>query len=289
MKTTMQAVAVAVLGVALAAPAWGHSSYAYSEQIPGSVSVAMNGHIVTVGWSNDTARAAVALRTGTCSFNAYVGDVLRFPRTNRVVDDADWAFHSGGFGIFDWPQSITLPDRWHGRKGDVYAHIYCGHFGFVGHAHGRLDGAPPEPETPTPPPSEPDPDPEAPEPGHTHPVQRCDHLAIAGDEDAPDHWLRITNPGAASIHFTIEGRDEAGAKGGTYRRELPAYRSVRVMMRDIEAAFDVTDPEGWWWLKVSGSGPIDVAATMKQGEARRFVTVKVPATCGTGPVTRTGE
>ena len=41
-------------------------------------------------------------------------------------------------------------------------------------------------------------------------------------------------------------------------------------------------------LQVSGSGPIDVAATMKQGDARRFVPVERPATCGTGPVTRTG-
>ena len=105
----------------------------------------------------------------------------------------------------------------------------------------------------------------------------------------PCHWVRITNPGAASIRFTIEGRDEAGAKGGTYRRELPAYRSVKVKMRDIQAAFDVTDPEGWWWLRVAGSGPIDVAATMKQGDARRFVPIKVPATCGTGPVTRAGD
>ena len=113
--------------------------------------------------------------------------------------------------------------------------------------------------------------------------------ALPGDEEAADHWVRITNPGAASIRFTIEGRDESGAKGGTYRRELPAYRSVKVKMRDIQAAFDVTDPEGWWWLRVAGSGPIDVAATMKQGDARRFVPIKVPATCGTGPVTRAGD
>ena len=157
---------------------------------------------------------------------------------------------------------------------------------------------PPEPETPTPPPEpEPEePDPEAPEPGHTHPVQRCDHLAIvpampkaiAGDEDAPDHWLRITNPGAVSIRFTIEGRDEAGAKGGTYRRELPAYRSVRVKMRDIEAAFDATKPEGWWTLTVRGSGPLYAFAWMLRGEQRIVLPVERPATCGTGAVTRTG-
>ena len=106
--------------------------------------------------------------------------------------------------------------------------------------------------------------------------------------EGPDHWLRITNPGPAGIRFTIEGRDRAGTKSGTYRRELPAYRSVRVMMRDVEAAFDVVDPEGWWWMKVSGSGPIDVAATMRQGDARWFVPVERPATCGTGSVTRAG-
>ena len=115
-------------------------------------------------------------------------------------------------------------------------------------------------------------------------VERCDHLAIvpampralSGDEGSPDHWLRITNPGAASITFTITGRDEAGAKGGTYRRELPAYRGVRMNMRDVEAAFDMTDPEGWWTLTVTGSGPLEVVATMRQGDVRTPIPVVHP-------------
>ena len=111
--------------------------------------------------------------------------------------------------------------------------------------------------------------------------------ALPGDEDAADHWLRIANPGAASITFTVTGRNDAGTKGGTYRRELPAYRNVKVKMRDVESAFDV-EPEGWWTLTVTGSGPLYTSATMKQGDARRFVPVERPATCGTGPVTRTG-
>ena len=112
--------------------------------------------------------------------------------------------------------------------------------------------------------------------------------AIAGDEGGPDHWVRIANPGAAGITFTITGRDEAGAKGGTYRRELPAYRAVKVNMRDVEAAFDVAKPAGWWTLTVTGSGPLYLTATMRQGDARRYVPVERPAACGTGAVTRTG-
>ena len=153
---------------------------------------------------------------------------------------------------------------------------------------------PPEPETP----SEPEPEPEVPdpeEPDHTHPVERCDHIAIvpampralSGDEGSPDHWLRISNLGAASITFAITGLDEGGTKAGTYRRELPASRIVRVKMRDVEAAFDV-EPEGWWRLVVTGSGPLEVVATMRQGAERRFVPVRTPATCTSGPVTRTG-
>ena len=106
--------------------------------------------------------------------------------------------------------------------------------------------------------------------------------ALSGDEDAPDHWLRISNPGVASITFTIEGWDSAGVKAGTYRRELPAKRSVKVRMRDVEAAFDADDPEWWWRLVVTGSGPLEVMATMRQGDARRFVPVTVPATCPSG-------
>ena len=153
---------------------------------------------------------------------------------------------------------------------------------------------PPEPEPPTPPEPEPEvPDPE--EPDHTHPVERCDHIAIvpampralSGDEGSPDHWLRISNLGAASITFAITGLDEGGTKAGTYRRELPASRIVRVKMRDVEAAFDV-EPEGWWRLVVTGSGPVEVVATMRQGAERRFVPVRTPATCTSGPVTRAG-
>ena len=46
-------------------------------------------------------------------------------------------------------------------------------------------------------------------------------------------------------------------------------------------------PEGWWWLRVAGSGPADVVATMRQGDERRFVPVKVPATYPGGAVTAT--
>ena len=153
---------------------------------------------------------------------------------------------------------------------------------------------PPEPEPPAPPPEPEVPDPE--EPDHTHPVERCDHIAIvpampralSGDEGSPDHWLHVANPSEAGITFTITGRDMAGTKAGTYRRELPANRSVRVNMRDVEAAFDVSKPAGWWRMVVSGSGPLEVVATMRQGAERRFVPVRTPATCTSGPVTRTG-
>ena len=112
--------------------------------------------------------------------------------------------------------------------------------------------------------------------------------ALSGDEDAPDHWLRVTNPGPEGITFAVTGRDDAGTKAGTYRRELPAYRSVRVLMRDIEAAFDVSKPEGWWTLTVQGTGPLHVLPMMKHGEARIVLPVVQPAVCGTGAVTRTG-
>ena len=302
---TMKAGAVVLLGLVLAAPAWGLRGWGapWFKVDP-----------------NDPLRCEVGV------------DIRGTPDIEGISRET-WWLH---IKIFTPHQSHTLPKktnaRWtgsnlfwgpiRGEQGptDINQTFSCGRF-----AWGTLYGAiltmtpsaeyvyeyttppepePPEPEPPAPPPEPEPPEPEPPEPepeipdpeepDHTHPVERCDHIAIVaampkalpGDEDAADHWVRITNPGAASIRFTIEGRDEAGAKGGTYRRELPAYRSVKVKMRDIQAAFDVTDPEGWWWLRVAGSGPIDVAATMKQGDARRFVPVKVPATCGTGPVTR---
>ena len=142
------------------------------------------------------------------------------------------------------------------------------------------------------------PEPETPEPEACPAEPRCDHLAIIpampkalpGGEDAGDHWLRISNPGAASITFTVTGRNDAGTKGGTYRGELPAHRSVKVVMRDVEAAFDV-EAEGWWTLTVTvtGSGPLYASATMLNHGERRFVPVERPATCGTEPVTRAEE
>ena len=150
----------------------------------------------------------------------------------------------------------------------------------------------PEPETPdpepeTPEPETPGPEPDTPEPDACPVEPRCDHIAIvpgmpramSGDEGTPDHWLRITNPYGEGINFVIEGRDEAGTKFGTYRRELPAYRSVRVKMRDVEAAFDATKPAGWWTLTVTGSGTLHVTATTKQGDVRIPLPVVRPEIC----------
>ena len=130
----------------------------------------------------------------------------------------------------------------------------------------------------------------APPPGEPTAAASCGHVAIvptmpralSGGEDAADHWIRISNPSATGITFTVDGRDRAGTKGGTYRRELPAYRSVRVGMRSLEAAFNVSKPAGWWTLTVAGTGPLYAAATMRQGDATRFVPVERPATCTTG-------
>ena len=141
--------------------------------------------------------------------------------------------------------------------------------------------APPEPE-----PETPDPEPETPEPG-TCPVERCDHIAIvpsmprsmSGNEGTPDHWLRITNPNGEGIDFTVTGRDESGTKFGTYRRELPAYRSVKVKMRDIESAFDATKPAEWWTLTVTGSGTVHVVPMMRHGEARIVLPMVQPEIC----------
>ena len=100
--------------------------------------------------------------------------------------------------------------------------------------------------------------------------------ALAGDDGTPDHWIRITNPDGKDITFTVTGRNDAGEEFGTYRRELPAYRSVKVLMRHVEAAFNVSDPEGWWTLEVKGSGPIRVRATMFRQGIRQFVPVDQP-------------
>ena len=146
----------------------------------------------------------------------------------------------------------------------------------------------PEPGTPEPGTPEPEtPEPETPEPDACPVEPRCDHIAIvpsmpramSGNEDTPDHWLRITNPYGEGITFAVTGRDESGTKFGTYRRELPAWRSVKVLMRDIEAAFDDPKPEGWWTLTVTGSGTVHVVPMMRHGEARIVLPVVQPESC----------
>ena len=152
---------------------------------------------------------------------------------------------------------------------------------------------PPEPVPPTPPPepvppTPPEPEPETPDPEpEACPVERCDHIAIvpsmpravSGNEGTPDHWLRITNPYGEDIDFAVTGRDESGTKFGTYRRELPAYRSVKVKMRDIESAFDATKPAGWWTLTVTGSGTVHVVPMMRHNEARIVLPMVQPEIC----------
>ena len=151
---------------------------------------------------------------------------------------------------------------------------------------------PPEPEPPSPPP---EPEPETPEPEACPAEPACDHIAIvpsmprtmSGNEDGPDHWLRITNPHGESITVSVTGRDERGTKSSTYRRELPAYRSVKVKMRDIEAAFDATEPEGWWTLTVTAGGTVHVVPMMRHGDTRIVLPVARPGSCpGPGGVTR---
>ena len=141
----------------------------------------------------------------------------------------------------------------------------------------------------------PEPEPDTPEPEACPAEPACDHIAIvpsmpramSGNEDAPDHWLRITNPHGESITVSVTGRDEHGTKSGTYRRELPAYRSVKVKMRDIEAAFDATEPEGWWTLTVTAGGTVHVVPMMRHGDTRIVLPVARPGSCpGPGGVTR---
>ena len=298
---TMKAGAVVLLGMVLAAPVWGQWSAGFivdpNDPLRCEIRLSLSGIPDTVGIPRNTWRLH-AIRYLSKGFG-WDHRAVHFwgPVTGEIgPTDISRTFSCGRFA-WDTRYETNLELSHSGTRVGAYETPPEPE-----PTEPEPPAPPPEPEPPEPPePEPPEPEPETPEPETPEPEAcpaepRCDHLAIVaampkalpGDEDAADHWVRITNPGAASIRFTIEGRDEAGAKGGTYRRELPAYRSVKVKMRDIQAAFDVTDPEGWWWLRVAGSGPIDVAATMKQGDARRFVPVERPATCGTGPVTRTG-
>ena len=329
MKATMRAAAVAVVGLVLAAPAWGavtvtlhytqptraevgagtaerpqlratgRPDAAYCHSGRGCIIVVATGQLDAKGrLLGEGARTTAVGLHWTQSYGRWrgAGRSWALPWYSGV--------HCGRMGVY--VSEVLNEDGIWGRStkiGDV--DVPCGYRSPT-EPEPEPPSPPPEPETPTPPsppepetptpPSPPEPEPETPEPDHTHPVERCDHIAIVpampraltGDEGSPDHWLRIANPGAASITFTVTGRDEGGTKAGTYRRELPAYRSVRVKMRDIEAAFDVSKPEGWWTLTVTGTGPLYVAPTMRQSDERRFVHVERPAACPSGPVTRTG-
>ena len=247
MKTTMQAALLAVVGMALAAPAWGQASVRFVVD------------------PDDPLRCEVAYSAPSGCIEQAGGSLIL--RVSALDHDAR-AF--ADYPIAGWNRAGSF---------NCYGRRFLGNSRYAAtlvraKAFYTAPSAPSEPE-----------------------ASGCDHLAIvpampralSGDEGSPDHWLHVVNPGAASIRFTIEGRDMAGTKAGTYRRELPAYRGVRVNMRDVEAAFDVSKPAGWWRLVVTGSGPLEVVATMRQGDERRFVPVRTPATCGTGAVTRTGE
>ena len=333
MKTTMQAMAVAVLGMVSAGPVWGHSADALARQLvtPATQrSFHADMHPDFGTWKEGYATfhetdANVRVNVG---YSCHPGEPLPAPLkgfSREAVPGTDDPLgcnvrlvrpYEGGrtLGGHVWPLPVhgkneitysmtaplpgttvkLLPDtdyiiivEFFGKRdrgAEAGSPRYTRMLTHLEHHHYRT---PSEPEPPAPPP-----DPEPPDP----PLAACDdHIAIvpampaalAGGEDAADHTITITNPGAAGITFTVTGRDEAGTKGGTYRRELPASQSVKVKMRAIEAAFDV-EPEGWWTLTVAGSGPLYASATMKQGEARRPVPVERPATCGTGPVTRAG-
>ena len=329
MKTTLQAAVLAVVGMVLAAPAWGHSDEDLAVQlsvdpfdsyVPKAWPLEMH---MEMGWEGKRPECPESswpfeMRHWSCDYTTFGRVIIRDLATpfevtrglfsRRTYDPSGGRFKLGAWsdGHFDL-ELIALPGQYRtpagidetgmghavgdDRKaiGFFYAKqpdtefvialvdwMFGDYSLLYGHVHYR---------------TKPGPDPDPPEPG-----ARCDHLAVvpampralAGDEGSPDHWLHVANPGAAGITFTITDRDMASTKGGTYRRELPAYRAVKVDMRDVEAAFDVSKPAGWWTLTVTGSGPLYLTATMRQGDARRFVPVERPTACGTGPVTRTG-
>ena len=318
--------AVVLLGMVLAAPVWGHpltlsniESDVACETIGSSTKFPVVKSVVVNEDRSMTIRVEtnpLALSHGFLQMGVFYEEHPLMESFESLIS-AGWSGHMGYAGIRSYRTIPFDPGRYLVRAYRPIRPIDNVYSSSIGcHVHAVVTGAPPpEPEPPSPPepeppepppepePPEPPPEPEPPEPeepdpeepDHTHPVERCDHIAIvpampralSGDEGSPDHWLRISNPGAASITFTVTGLDEGGTKAGTYRRELPASRIVRVKMRDVEAAFDV-EPEGWWRLVVTGSGPVEVVATMRQGAERRFVPVRTPATCTSGPVTRTG-
>ena len=270
MNATMKAWAVVLLGMVLAAPVYGQSlrfNIDADDPLRCEVAYSASETLSPEWWASHHAAVGVYATNFTVEFQ-------RISRSTRIG--------TLSCGRFEWNKRYEARFRWWDAVSDRFK---IQDWVVVHHRTPPEPPPPPEPE-----PETPDPEPEA------CPVERCDHIAIvpvipralSGDEDAPDHWLHVANPGAEGITFTVTGRDMAGTKGGTYRRELPAYRSVKVKMRDIEAAFDVSEPDGWWTLTVTGSGPLYVAATMRQGDARRFVPVERPAVCGTGAVTRTG-
>lgn len=148
---------------------------------------------------------------------------------------------------------------------------------------------PPEPPEPRNPDDPTPPGPTDPETPPTATCSGCDHVAlvpsmpraIAGEPDAQDHWLRVTNWAGSANRFVIEGWNNAGTKFGPYRLSLPAHGSLRVKMRDIQDEFadDESPAAGWWSLKVTGKRPLGVVAMVKRGEQRSTVPVLRPATC----------
>ena len=331
---TVQAGAVVLLGLVLAAPVWGHSDEAnyrevlswfadwdrisrlsperHGTQVYFQRGAAGSLHAELYATEQPPSERSMCHSNVSCAAGFAVGTITDGTfRMLRVWDRARTAGVRISTDGVRRTVAVTLPEYGTEYVALVFADklnsARVRYFTYLAHAHYTTPSAPeppapppePEPETPTPPepetPEPPSPPPEPPEPPEPSPDEGCDHVAIvpampralAGDEGTPDHWLRITNPGGEGITFTVMGRNDAGTEFGTYRRELPAYRSVKVLMRDVEAAFDVSEPEGWWTLTVTGSGTQYTSATMKQGDARRFVPVVRPSACGTA-VTRAG-
>ena len=267
---TWKAVAVMLLGMALAAPAWGHPDDADSN----IVMVTCTGRTVTLDWHihHESRRAVSVHQVLPAPLPIYMTYIIpnyetHWPHSGSYTFQGQW----GGLYRASESDDSWLP--WHKDSLEHRSPIPITSHMIEG-PDAVCDDAPVAPPE----------------------VGSCGHIAIVpampralpGDDEAADHWLRISNPGGASITFTVTGRNDAGDPEGSYsyRRELPAYKSVNVNMRDIEAAFGV-EPEGWWTLTVTGSGPLYASATMKQGEARRLVPVERPATCE--PLARAGD
>lgn len=273
----LKAVAVMLLGMALAAPVWGHSG-GHPEPAE-EVTFTCTGRTVALGWRVLNSHV-YAINDGLREHEHVHGKRYMMVVYQVLPSSTEVFAHYIDFNPESQSGSYTFQGQWGGlyRLGTSHDGVPVFRGGHVPQYGPYWDAEATCGDAPT----------------TIRPTEAasCDHAVFVpiippGVRGVPDssstaHWIRVTNPSDEPVRFKVTGFDDAGKRLGTYSSKLASRALTRIKVRELEAGFGDGSFPSWYSLDVLASGPISVVAVWKpanESHGRIVLPVERPAEC----------